>query len=262
MFVVFPNFLPTQTVKLQVINLQGWRYQPDGRGRALAGAWGLTRAWSTSPPRQVKEKYARGIVTLFPYLSDPFSKDMAMSIILMARVALGTWPGGLKLFRNALLKTDDHHLESQPKDHLVKTCLEDQLDCNKAISLMKHSADEDTVKKKMKLTFVRRRNIVLDPQQSSNILSECPSPLSLREGGPMSSLRAVPHGYRPGHQVLAPEPHPQAWLQGRAPVEQDFVLMFGEGASGKLLKRWPCIFKKKSSNNAESFHPHVTPTGS
>ena len=26
------------------------------------------------------------------------------------------------------------------------------------------------------------------------------------------------HGRRPGHQALAPEPHPQAWLQGGAPV--------------------------------------------
>ena len=30
---------------------------------------------------------------------------------MMARVALGTWPGGLKLFRDPLLETDDHHME-------------------------------------------------------------------------------------------------------------------------------------------------------
>ena len=30
---------------------------------------------------------------------------------MMARVGLGTLPGGLKLFRDALLKTDDHHLD-------------------------------------------------------------------------------------------------------------------------------------------------------
>ncbi|XP_047467437.1 uncharacterized protein LOC125023912 [Mugil cephalus] len=35
----------------------------------------MTEKNGTSPPRQVKEKYARGIVTLFPYLSDPFSKN-------------------------------------------------------------------------------------------------------------------------------------------------------------------------------------------
>jgi len=33
------------------------------------------------------------------------------SIIMMARVALGTWPGGLKLFRDPLLETDDHRME-------------------------------------------------------------------------------------------------------------------------------------------------------
>ncbi|XP_039656431.1 uncharacterized protein LOC120559076 [Perca fluviatilis] len=35
----------------------------------------MTEKNGTSPPRQVKEMYAKGIVTLFPYLSDPFSKN-------------------------------------------------------------------------------------------------------------------------------------------------------------------------------------------
>ena len=30
---------------------------------------------------------------------------------MMARVALGTWPGGFKLFRDPLLETDDQHIE-------------------------------------------------------------------------------------------------------------------------------------------------------
>ena len=30
---------------------------------------------------------------------------------MMVRVALGTWPGGLKLFRDPLLETDDRHME-------------------------------------------------------------------------------------------------------------------------------------------------------
>ncbi|XP_045074169.1 uncharacterized protein LOC123487075 isoform X2 [Coregonus clupeaformis] len=54
-----------------------------------------------------------------------------------------------------------------------ETALTDD-ECNKAISLMKHSADADTIKKKMELTFVYRRKMILDPQQSSNILSEFP----------------------------------------------------------------------------------------
>lgn len=47
-------------------------------------------------------------------------------------------------------------------------------ECKEAIALMKHSADEYTIKKKMKLTFDFRRNMVLDPQQSSNVLSVFP----------------------------------------------------------------------------------------
>nr|XP_057907986.1 uncharacterized protein LOC131104634 isoform X2 [Doryrhamphus excisus] len=35
----------------------------------------MTEKNGTSPPRQVKEMYARGIVSLFPYLRDPFSKN-------------------------------------------------------------------------------------------------------------------------------------------------------------------------------------------
>nr|XP_057905602.1 uncharacterized protein LOC131103375 isoform X3 [Doryrhamphus excisus] len=53
----------------------------------------MTEKNGTSPPRQVKEMYARGIVNLFPYLRDPFSKN-------------------------------GYH---QRKDHLVRTCQEDQL---------------------------------------------------------------------------------------------------------------------------------------
>jgi len=39
--------------------------------------------YSTSPSRQVKEKYARGIVSLFPYLSDPLSKKGYVRIIIL-----------------------------------------------------------------------------------------------------------------------------------------------------------------------------------
>lgn len=36
-------------------------------------------------------------------------------------------------------------------------------ECKKAIAFMSHSSDEDAIKKKMKLTFDYRRNMVLDP---------------------------------------------------------------------------------------------------
>ncbi|KAK0135073.1 hypothetical protein N1851_029111 [Merluccius polli] len=75
---------------------------------------------------------------------------------------------------------------------------------------MKHCPDEDTIKKKMKLTFDFRRNMVLDPQQSSNVLSVFPR---------FKDVKGL--------------------------VEQDFVLMFGEDVSGKFLEKWTTTFKKK-----------------
>ena len=57
--------------------------------------------------------------------------------------------------------------------YVPETTLSEE-ECKEAISLMKHSADEDMVKKKMKLTFAYRHNMVLDTQLSSNILSEFP----------------------------------------------------------------------------------------
>ncbi|XP_054906054.1 uncharacterized protein LOC129372662 [Poeciliopsis prolifica] len=82
-------------------------------------------------------------------------------------------------------------------------------ECKEAIALIKHSADEDKIKK-MKLTFDFRRNMVLDPQRSSNILSVFPR---------FKDVKGL--------------------------VEQDFVLMFGEDVSGKFLEKWTTTFKRK-----------------
>ncbi|KAJ8417496.1 hypothetical protein AAFF_G00287230 [Aldrovandia affinis] len=139
---------------------------------------------------------------LIPYLSDPHSKN-------------------------------GYH---QLQEHLAKACLggptvrrqcqfvpetalsEDE--CKEAISLMKHSADEDIVKNKMKLTFDYRRNMILDPQQSCNILFEFPR---------FKDVKGL--------------------------VEQDFVLMFGEGVSGSFWRSGRPHTRKRSSKNAGSFHP-------
>ncbi|KAJ8353079.1 hypothetical protein AAFF_G00191710 [Aldrovandia affinis] len=93
-------------------------------------------------------------------------------------------------------------------------------ECKEAISLMKHSADEDIVKNKMKLTFDYRRNMILDPQQSCNILFEFPR---------FKDVKGL--------------------------VEQDFVLMFGEGVSGSFWRSGRPHTRKRSSKNAGSFHP-------
>ena len=47
-------------------------------------------------------------------------------------------------------------------------------DCVNAISLMKHSVDEETVKQKMRSTFRYRRNMVEDPERCGDVLAEYP----------------------------------------------------------------------------------------
>ncbi|XP_023187182.1 uncharacterized protein LOC111608173 isoform X2 [Xiphophorus maculatus] len=83
-------------------------------------------------------------------------------------------------------------------------------ECKEAITVIKYSADEDTIKKKMKLTFDFRRNMVLYPQQPSKILSV------------FSHFKDV-----------------------KGLVEQDFVLMFEEDVSGKFLEQQMTTFKRK-----------------
>lgn len=47
-------------------------------------------------------------------------------------------------------------------------------ECKEAIAFMRRSSDEDAIKKKMKLTFDYRRNMVLDPMQWNYILTIFP----------------------------------------------------------------------------------------
>ncbi|XP_048865910.1 uncharacterized protein LOC125739637 isoform X1 [Brienomyrus brachyistius] len=183
----------------------------------------MTEKNGTSPPRQVKEMYARGIVTLFPYLSDPYSKN-GYEHYYDGESGTGYLAWRIKTIQRCSAKDrrlsfggDGSSGENQcggPTGRrelqfvTEKVLSEDE--CKEAISLMKHSADEDTVKKKMKLTAVYRRNMVLDPLLSSNILSYFPR---------FKDIKGL--------------------------IEQDFVLMFGEDVSGRFLERWPTTFKGK-----------------
>ncbi|CAL8372677.1 unnamed protein product [Arctogadus glacialis] len=62
----------------------------------------------------------------------------------------------------------------------------------------------------MKITFEYRRQIVLDEEKSSDVLTEFPR------------FRDV-----------------------KGLVEQDFILKFGEDVAAKFLERWPTTFKQK-----------------
>lgn len=184
----------------------------------------MTEKNGTSPPRKVKEKYAKGIVNLFPYLRDPLTKEghehyydskgdtgyLAWRIKYVQRInaqerrSTEAYTDGMSGDELSGGPTARRAAQYFPEAPLSKE------ECEEAISLMRHSADENIVKKKMKQTFDYRRRMVLDPQESSNILSYFPR---------FKDIKGL--------------------------IEQDFVLMFGEDTAGKLLEKWPTVFKKK-----------------
>ncbi|XP_052421435.1 uncharacterized protein LOC127964927 isoform X3 [Carassius gibelio] len=181
----------------------------------------MTEKNGTSPTRQVKEKYARGIVALFPYLSDPFSKN-GYEHYYDGESGTGYLAWRIKTIQRGLAKERRASFEGtsseggsggptvrRQSEFNSETILSED-ECKKAIAFMSHSSDEDAIKKKIKLTFDYRRNMVLDPMQSSDILTVFPR---------FKDIKGL--------------------------IEQDFVLMFGEGVSGKLLENWTTAFKKK-----------------
>uniref|UniRef100_A0AAV2J710 Uncharacterized protein n=1 Tax=Knipowitschia caucasica TaxID=637954 RepID=A0AAV2J710_KNICA len=143
----------------------------------------MTEKNGSSPTRQVKEMYARGIVTLFPSLSDPFSKNGY-----------------------------EHYYDSQSGSGYLAW----------RIKTIQRSTARDR-----RASFEEGR------------------PGKTTEGGPTArrELQYLPEkNLSEDDNVLSEFPR---FKDVKGLIEQDFVLMFGEGASGKLLERWPTTFKKK-----------------
>ncbi|XP_039880755.1 uncharacterized protein LOC120729287 isoform X1 [Simochromis diagramma] len=199
--------------------------------------------------------YARGIVTLSPYLSDPYSKN-GYEHYYDGESGTGYLAWRIKTIQRSTAKErrltsgapgDGSSGEDQCGGPTVRRELQfvtenvlSEDECKEAISLMKHSADEDTVKKKMKFTFVYRHNMVLDPLLSSNILSVFPRFKDIK--GLVNIFHYVDnvntfYFLQIADIILCS----LSLLQ----IEQDFVLMFGEDVSGRLLERWPTTFKRK-----------------
>ncbi|XP_037388416.1 uncharacterized protein LOC119261949 isoform X1 [Pygocentrus nattereri] len=89
----------------------------------------------------------------------------------------------------------------------------EQLDgdaCQEAISLLLHCHDEPSVFKKMKMTLEHRQNLVHDSQRTTDVLKTFPR-----------------------------------FLDVKGPLNQDFVLLFGEETSSRLLERWDTTFEPK-----------------
>ncbi|XP_063076104.1 uncharacterized protein LOC134466140 [Engraulis encrasicolus] len=93
-------------------------------------------------------------------------------------------------------------------------------ECNEAMSMMKHTTDQATVKGKMKATFKHRQELLHDPAQSSLILDHFPR-----------------------------------FLDTPGLIDQDFTLLFGENVSGKFVSKWPTFYKPRIITVCKGLRP-------
>ncbi|KAM8729083.1 uncharacterized protein AB9X84_026424 [Acanthopagrus schlegelii] len=178
----------------------------------------MTETHGTSPPRHVREMYARGIVALFPYLMDPYSKNgyehfydgesgsgyLAWRLKTIQRKSVSSERRGSSRELKGGGPTTRRDASFNPEMTLSKE------QCSEAISFMKHSSDEAAIKQRMKMTFQYRCSMVLDEEKSPDVLTEFPR---------FKDVKGL--------------------------VEQDFILLFGENVASKFLERWPTTFKQK-----------------
>ncbi|KAF7686887.1 hypothetical protein HF521_015280 [Silurus meridionalis] len=87
-------------------------------------------------------------------------------------------------------------------------------DVEAAIAVLRHSADEKTVRDKMKMTFIYRQAMVSDEAKSSDVFLVFPR-----------------------------------FLDTPGLIEQDFRFLFGEATANKFLEKWPTTFKAKISSS-------------
>ncbi|XP_005464402.1 uncharacterized protein LOC100708577 [Oreochromis niloticus] len=179
----------------------------------------MTSEHGTSPSRRVKENYAKGIITLFPYLADPRSR-LGYEHFYNAEDGSGYLAWRLKFIQKEasngqnktprMSKTQMGGPTSDRDCFREDNCLMTDSLCSEAIALMKHTADEGIVMMKMKQTFNYRQKMIHDPVKSSDIFLDFPRFLDI--GGL---------------------------------IEQDFTLMFDEATSAKFLEKWPTVYKQK-----------------
>ncbi|KAL6454885.1 hypothetical protein MHYP_G00363320 [Metynnis hypsauchen] len=93
-------------------------------------------------------------------------------------------------------------------------------DVEAAIAVLRYSADEDTVRVKMKSTFIYRQAMVNDADKSADVFLVFPR-----------------------------------FLDTPGLIEQDFRLMFDEVTSNKFLERWPTTFKRKVMEKSHGLVP-------
>ncbi|XP_039647127.1 uncharacterized protein LOC120553108 isoform X2 [Perca fluviatilis] len=178
------------------------------------------------PSRQQKEKYALGIITLFPSLKDPFSPK-GYEHFYDGEKGTGYLAWRLKTISRTTgkrpVKEVSVHQAQGPQRRRSATTLTQQLDgdaCREAISFLVHAPDEASVFQKMKMTFQHRQDLVHDPQRSTDVFKTFP-----------------------------------CFLDVKGLVNQDFLLLFGAETASKMLEKWDTSFKPKVIKEAKQLTP-------
>ncbi|KAJ8381016.1 hypothetical protein SKAU_G00017940 [Synaphobranchus kaupii] len=182
----------------------------------------MTETQGRIPPKNVRELYALGIVTLFPSLKDPFSKK-GYEHFYDGQNGTGYLAWRLKTVqRKTFHRTggEQKPIVSRGPNFERQTQLGEQLQgdvCKEAVSYMAQCTDQEQVFLKMRETFQYRQQLVHDPQKTDNVLSTFPR-----------------------------------FLDTKGLVNQDFTLLFGLETACKLLENWDNSFKAKVIKEARS----------
>uniref|UniRef100_A0AAV2K1Y0 Uncharacterized protein n=1 Tax=Knipowitschia caucasica TaxID=637954 RepID=A0AAV2K1Y0_KNICA len=178
----------------------------------------------STPPMPIRTKYAMGIVALFPAFKDPYSKkgyehffDEGSNEGYIAW-KLKNMQRELGLGKRRSCSSQNTKQRGPEVERLVATA--EQLDgdqCLEAVSLLKHSTDEEQIFMKMKQTFQYRQKLIRDPEKSSTVFNVFPRFLNIK-----------------------------------GLLLEDFKLLFGEETSSKLLEKWGTSLKTKVIHQAKS----------
>ncbi|XP_052453915.1 uncharacterized protein LOC128014375 [Carassius gibelio] len=175
--------------------------------------------YGRAPPMDKRAQYALGIVTLFPSLKDPYSKKgyehffdidsnegyIAWKIKNTQRELSNGGTNGGRRRSSHTTGSSGPNLEREVTK--VQQLEGDQ--CREAISLLKHSTDNEQIFMKMRETFQHRQKLIHDPEQCSTVLTVFPR-----------------------------------FLDTKGLVAHDFDLLFGAETSSKLLEKWDFLKAK------------------
>ncbi|KAK5861540.1 hypothetical protein PBY51_022931 [Eleginops maclovinus] len=142
----------------------------------------MTEKHGTSPPRSVRVMYAQGIVALFPYLEDPSSQNGYDHYYDPERGS-GYLAWRLKTIQRKAAEERGPAVSRSPKvggpgHGRTRPFTADQVltdeEVESAIAVLRHTADEYTIREKMKVTFSYRHAMVNDNDKSAEVFSVFP----------------------------------------------------------------------------------------